>query len=376
MDNAGITAQYGFLFQRKAFILHALENANTKQVFTFEGKDDIDITAEESLCLYQEPNARYVQVKSGHVDETCFSKVICNWLLLDADVNAPLQLICEYPLEFSLDDTLIKKITSYILDGENKKKSAIARKVYDSLKSIIKTNIDEVHTQIKLLFSRVIIEVCDMVRLDSRLEEVFFSTYCPDIQEYALAKEKRLNRLISYINEDIDVAIKAKKPYELHYPNLMRLIMQVAEEINDHCYSVNILELKKQSHEDAKRIVAEKANREVKQLYLVNRQEAFVIDGIVQELMYKDFRDVFAENRALDISNIEQNAFENYSSAKFSLDDSELADPKKVYTQTVQHSIESSLMPPGIIYRKGCYIYLTGDNVDPDNQITWGENND
>ena len=376
MDNAGITAQYGFLFQRKAFILHALENANTKQVFTFEGKDDIDITAEESLCLYQEPNARYVQVKSGHVDETCFSKVICNWLLLDADVNAPLQLICEYPLEFSLDDTLIKKITSYILDGENKKKSAIARKVYDSLKSIIKTNIDEVHTQIKLLFSRVIIEVCDMVRLDSRLEEVFFSTYCPDIQEYALAKEKRLNRLISYINEDIDVAIKAKKPYELHYPNLMRLIMQVAEEINDHCYSVNILELKKQSHEDAKRIVAEKVNREVKQLYLVNRQEAFVIDGIVQELMYKDFRDVFAENRALDISNIEQNAFENYSSAKFSLDDSELADPKKVYTQTVQHSIESSLMPPGIIYRKGCYIYLTGDNVDPDNQITWGENND
>ena len=31
MNNAGITTQYGFLFQRKAFILFALENAGTKQ---------------------------------------------------------------------------------------------------------------------------------------------------------------------------------------------------------------------------------------------------------------------------------------------------------------------------------------------------------
>ena len=376
MDNAGITAQYGFLFQRKAFILHALENAHTKQVFTFEGKDDIDVTTEESLCLYQELNVRYIQVKSGHVDETCFSKVICNWLLLDADVDAPLQLICEHPLEFSLDDALVQKITDYILDGKNKKRTAIARKIYDSLASTIEANVDEVHTQIRNLFSRVTIDVCVMLRLDSRLEEVFFSTYCSDIHEYELAKEKRLNRLISYINEEIDIAIKAKKPYELHYPNLMRLIMKVAEEISDHCYSINILELKKQSLEDAKRIVTEKLKREVKQLFLVNRQEAFVIDGIVQELMYKDFRDVFVENRAVEISNIEQNAFENYSSAKFSLDDSELADPKKIYNQTVRLPIESNLIPPGIIYRKGCYIYMTGDNIDPDSQITWGEDND
>ena len=47
MKNAGITAQYGFLFQRKAFILFALENAGTKQTFTFEGKDDIEISAED-----------------------------------------------------------------------------------------------------------------------------------------------------------------------------------------------------------------------------------------------------------------------------------------------------------------------------------------
>lgn len=376
MDNSGITAQYGFLFQRKAFILHALENAHTKQFFTFEGKDDIDVTAEDSLCLYQVSNARYIQVKSGHVDENCFSKVICNWFLIDTGMDATLHLICEHPLEFSLDDELVQKITNYIIKGKNRNKSAIAKKVYDSLASTIETNIAEVHAQIRNLFSRVTIDVYDMARLDRSLEEVFFSTYCSDILEYELAKEKRLNRLISYINEEIDTAVKAKKPYELHYPNLMRLIMKVAEEISDHCYSIDILELKKQSMEEAKRIVAEKATREVKQLNLVNHQEAFVIDGIVQELMYKDFRDVFVENRTVEISNIEQNAFENYSSAKFALDDSELADPKKIYNQTVRLPIESNLMPPGIIYRKGCYIYLTGDNVDPDSQITWGENND
>ena len=376
MNNAGITSQYGFLFQRKAFILYAVENTNAKQVFTFEGKDDIDVTLADALYLCRESQNSYIQVKSGKVDETCFSKVICNWLLLDADTDASLKLICEYPLDFSLDDTLIEKIANYIRKGEQMQRSAIARKVYDSLKTILATNTDEVYAQIRNLFSRVTIDTCDMVHLDSRLEEVFFATYCQDIKEYTLAKEKRLDRFMSYINAEIDAAIKAKKPYELHYPNLIRLIVQVCDEINDHRYSVSIPTLKKQSQEEATRIVEEKTNREVKQLYLVDSRDAFVIDGIVQELLYKDFRDVYAEHKNVDIANIEQNAYENYNTARFSLDDSELTNPKKVYSQTVEIPIESDLMPPGIIYRKGCYIYLTGDAVDPDSQITWGEEND
>ena len=43
MNESGITSQYGFLFQRKVFVLYVLENMNVKQRFCFEGKDDVEI---------------------------------------------------------------------------------------------------------------------------------------------------------------------------------------------------------------------------------------------------------------------------------------------------------------------------------------------
>lgn len=60
MNNAGITTQYGFLFQRKAFILFALENAGTKQTFTFEGRDDIEISADESIYSVKSADASFI----------------------------------------------------------------------------------------------------------------------------------------------------------------------------------------------------------------------------------------------------------------------------------------------------------------------------
>ena len=75
MNNAGITAQYGFLFQRKAFVLFALENTGTKQTFTFEGKDDVEISTNECIYSVKTADSNYIQVKSGTVDESCFCKI-------------------------------------------------------------------------------------------------------------------------------------------------------------------------------------------------------------------------------------------------------------------------------------------------------------
>ena len=72
MNNAGITAQYGFLFQRKAFVLFTLENAGTKETFSFEGNDDIEISTDESIYSVKTADSNYIQVKSGIVSESCF----------------------------------------------------------------------------------------------------------------------------------------------------------------------------------------------------------------------------------------------------------------------------------------------------------------
>lgn len=199
MNNAGITTQYGFLFQRKAFILFALENAGTKQTFTFEGRDDIEISADESIYSVKSADASYIQVKSGTISESCFCKVICNWLLFDKESSGTVTLFAENQL-----DTLVSNITKdiifdYIIQGKEKKRSSIAWKTYNKFQNLIETDREAFLGIIEKFLQIINIHICSMDELDSRLEKVFFENYCRDITEYQLAKSKRLERFISYI---------------------------------------------------------------------------------------------------------------------------------------------------------------------------------
>lgn len=375
MSNSGISAQYGFLYQRKVFVLYALKNAHTNQLFTFEGEDDIDVDYQDSIYMLHEYEKRYIQVKSGYIDETCFCKVICNWLLLNDEPNNFI-LCSENALNFDIDDATVNKVYQYILGGAIKKNSSIAKKTYKKFEKEINDQPQTIIDRISSFISNFQHIILGMTELDTQLETVFANTYCQDVIEYNLVKSMRVKRLMSYINQEIDLAIKSKKPYILSYPDLIRLIMKVCEEINDHQYVVDIDELRKKTRPDAARIVSERKAREVRQLYLVDQSDAFVVDGIVRELIYKDFRDVFMEHRSVEIINLEQSAYENYDTAQLSLTESEICIPKKIYAETLKMPIESSILPDGAIYRKGCYIYLTGDTIDSERQISWGNEDD
>lgn len=373
MNNAGITAQYGFLFQRKAFVLFALENTGTKQTFTFEGKDDVEISTNECIYSVKTADSNYIQVKSGTVDESCFCKIICNWLLLDKIPSDTLILFAENQLEVPISNVTKDAILEYILKGKEKKKSSIARKTYNRFQDIIETDRDAFLEIIDRHLQAIKLQVCSMDNLDRRLESAFFDNYCQDITEYELAKSKRLDRFISYINQEIDTALKSKEPCTLLYPDLIKIIMKTCDEINDQRYVAKIPELKKRVKGEATRLVEDNVIREVRQLYLVDKHDEFVIDGIVHEMLYKDFRDVYIAQREVEIINLEQNAYENFTTAKFSLDEPESFIPKKVYQRTIETPIGDSLLPDGPVYRKGCYIFLTGEDIDKDSQITWGD---
>ena len=373
MNNAGITAQYGFLFQRKAFVLFALENTGTKQTFTFEGKDDVEISTNECIYSVKTADSNYIQVKSGTVDESCFCKIICNWLLLDKIPSETLILFAENQLDVPISNVTKDAILEYILKGKEKKKSSIARKTYNKFQDIIETDRDAFLEIIDRHLQAIKLQVCSMDNLDRRLESAFFDNYCQDITEYELAKSKRLDRFISYINQEIDTALKSKEPCTLLYPDLIKIIMKTCDEINDQRYVAKIPELKKRVKGEATRLVEDNVIREVRQLYLVDKHDEFVIDGIVHEMLYKDFRDVYIAQREVEIINLEQNAYENFTTAKFSLDEPESFIPKKVYQRTIETPIGDSLLPDGPVYRKGCYIFLTGEDIDKDSQITWGD---
>ena len=56
MNNSGIISQYGFLFQRKVFVLYILENINVKQRFCYEGKDDVEVASDKKIYALYETN--------------------------------------------------------------------------------------------------------------------------------------------------------------------------------------------------------------------------------------------------------------------------------------------------------------------------------
>lgn len=370
MNDSGIIAQYGFLYQRKVFMLYVMRHVSTTQLFTFEGRDDIETESNKIYAI--QDSSCCIQVKSGKVSEECFSRIICNWLLLDDSKTTNFELTLENDLLFDyLSKERAAVIYRFIVSGKNKRKTAISRKTYEKYKDQIDVR-DKVIKQIESLLNHFNKLVISMEETDQKLATIFSEHYCSDITNYEMAKSKRLERFLSYVNLRIEDAIKNKKPYKLLYSDFMKLVMQVKEEISDKKYTIDIQYLKKRSKETAKKIVKERIAREVKQLYLVDGEYSFVVDGIVHELIYKDFRRVYEQHKAIEISNLEQEAKENYESVKFELSEHDW-NPKSVFIKTIDKQIESEILPPGQIYRKGCYIYLTGDHAQKDVQITWGE---
>ena len=373
MNESGITSQYGFLFQRKVFVLYVLENMNVKQRFCFEGKDDVEIAADEKIYELDSSESNCVQVKSGQVNQSCFSKVVGNWLLLDRVKPERYTLFIENELKFDLSlENVINEMLVFVEKGKSKKKTSIAYKVYEQYKDDLENDdAQKLKDDIKNIIDKNKIDKCSIDELDLRLETIFFEKYCTDIVEYNIAKRKRLEKFIQDINKQIDESIKQKKAYSLVFSELMKLIVTVSEEISDKSYKVDIKLLKPVFSEKAKKIVDERKKREVKQLFLVNSQEEFVLRGIVNELFYKDFRDVFAEQKEMDISNLEEFAKENYDIAKDELGVN--CTPKDLYDRTTLMAIDSEIIPRGPMYQNGCYIYLTGDGIDEELQIEWGE---
>lgn len=61
--SSGIISQYGFLFQRYAFIENVISNAAMNIFFTYEGVDDIDVSKakkEDMLAMAAASNNRFI----------------------------------------------------------------------------------------------------------------------------------------------------------------------------------------------------------------------------------------------------------------------------------------------------------------------------
>lgn len=369
---AGITAQYGFLYQRYAFIKMALDNAGMDKFFVYEGIDDIDITEESRITAIKQYNNQFVQVKSGTVTRDCWAKVIGNWLLIDDEVQT-YRIVLENALTFDFRaDDVISGVLDYFEEGVGNKSTSISNKVYKKfLETEDKTALNKRITE---MLDRISLEVCSMEEIQSSIFKTFQEIYCSDIVIYEMAKICRCERFIEYINAKIDEAIQRKKSFTLRYVDFMNVINTVTIEISDKKYTVGIGEIKKRKMTDAEQLVNNDELREVRQLRMVNPNSNFIVNELIKEFLYRDFRGVYALSNDTLISNIEETAYSNFEDVKYSLP--EEAEPRQLFSETVNKDIPLNIVNNSPLYRNGCYVYLTREETDESRKISWGEDDE
>ncbi len=371
---SGITAQYGFLYQRYVFIKLALDYAGMDKFFVYEGDDDIDISEEQRISSIKVSGNTYAQVKSGAVSRECWAKVIGNWLLID-DPKPSYKIILENELAFDIMSAeVINAVCEYFVDGATKVSTSISNKVYKKYIEGKAESVDNLKALVTDLLTRVSCDVLDLDSIMQSIEDTFKSVYCQDIIVYEMAKVCRCERFIDYINAVIDDAIGKKKSYTLRFIDFMDIINKVSSEISDRKYTIDIGEMKKRKKPEAERLLSSDSLREVRQLRLVNSNSGFIVNELLKEMLYRDFREVYSSSDTTLISNIEETAHSNFEDVIYGLP--EEAGPKQKFDATVSKDIPLSIVNNSPMYRNGCYIFLTADNTDESKQITWGEENE
>ena len=369
--SAGITSQYGFLYQRYVFIKLVLDYAGMNRFFVYEGIDDIDVSETERIDSVRVSNDVFYQVKSGNVSQACWAKVLGNFLLNDND-NPTFNVVLEKNLMFDIyDEIVIEDVCDYFVEGESKKASSIANKVYKKFVNGDEDKKSVFKNLINALLPKVSCIVLPFDKLLEQIEESFRSIYCQDILIYDMAKSCRCERFINEIQASINVALEKKTNYALRYQDFVNIVGKVTTEISDQKYTINISEMKKRKRQEAENLMNCGEQREVRQLQLVNPNSGFIVKELVNELLYRDFRSIYSDSKETLISNIEETAHSNFEDTIYSIPDN--SEPFKVFANTVDKEIPLSIVDNSPIYRHGCYVFLTSDEIDEDKQITWGD---
>lgn len=368
----GIDAQYGFLYQKYVYILTILENLSMGNTFIYEGKDDVDIDTRDVKDGITIIKNTYIQAKSGLLSKDEWIQCISNWIEmseLSSDAHCVIYVqnnIDEKWLSENFINIFIEEIKIY---NEIKKRqsSSVKKRIYDKYKDEFKT--DEFIKKLYNLLRNVDVNIQTEKNLKDLIINIYKTKYCTDIKLYELAKIRRAEAFINEIMRKIDQALSNKESLSLDFTNVIEIVNTLASNITDNIYKLDHITLKSALRKEAKEIVSRRNFREVIQLESVNNNESFIIEKIISELMYKDMRDVY--DNSVDIRNIEDEAHSNYIDVLFELLDEEKCSPKKVYIETTKRDIDNNFFNKSKIYREGCYIFLTSNNVSENLKISW-----
>lgn len=179
---------------------------------------------------------------------------------------------------------------------------------------------------------------------------------------------QRLEELINKIQTNILRSVNKRETYLCSYKQYKHIVDDICRGVTDQEYALNYSDFKKNSHIDLHN-TSIVDSREYKQLLKCDLGESFIKENLIYEQYYRQFQIKKLENmRANEIDTLEGVTYRNFYLTKLKLMKNNDDSPFNRYRETT--SSENSYAPNEQV-RYGSAIFLTGDEISDDKQISW-----
>lgn len=364
----GRVAQHGFEYQKFVYY-YLISSFKTKyDKYYYEGKEDIHFESSKS----EEKLKLFVQVKTANLALKEKKKILIKWLSI-GEIADKYILFCEknndYDISLIADDVIeiIKnaKEDSDLSNANIAYKKYISNGGFDEIKlrsdiKLIKDNLSKMDIKsVETMFS----ELRGQMKEEAENDSVIDSTLESRIY-YILTKI--LSKIHNEYVDDMNSAV------EITYNEYMNYYIEARNTYPYDFFDNDYTALKKSV--DVSTLIDDNL-REVSQLKILNLSDGHIIQQIINEIFYKEFRKFYFDiNLSNEIENVEEIAFQNNTGVVERAKANGQINPTNIYFDTVEKTINHPLitkMKGADFCSKGCYIYLTSDEADKSKQISW-----
>lgn len=376
---AGIEGLGGYSYQMRVFIYY-LSKLSRDSIMGFEFVDDLSITKKncsskfkvnpEAFSMTQSESDLYtaIQVKQTNIGKAGAKKILYNWLITKKEYDVEKYVLwCDarYKNKNIFDNINIKDLFEEI-QNSNKSASSLIAQVKQKYQDY--NLFDE---SVKDIFEKI--EVLNISDVDNLIYESYMVHFHYSQNEEEMY-QSRVRDFVNTIESEIINTIIKREHFTFKHSELMDLLEVIQHNINRNGYlpSWGIYRDKHYDFDDP--VISN--SREFKQISLCNiKNKNVIMKYLRNKEFYYDYRIQQLDNsKKMLIRNIEGESFSNYEAVLENIEQGIYANTpyiKLVNTTGLQNAYHDDKH-----CQEGACIYLTGNGVDKDLQISWGDAED
>lgn len=339
--NSGVYAQYGFEFQKIAFIYHIIKNSDYMSgiIYIYESDDDFKIINNDNTLLVQ------CKTSINDISIDVIDKILKNWSdYYDKHQNENITFIIHTDNFFDINKAK-ERIRNCKLYNEK-----TIKYILDNLKNEQTTEED--------LFNNIKFLLCNK----------FFKSVINDNIKNDITNDF-IDYLLSLINNKILNSKKIKNECgELDINDVLDIILLLKDYKNN--FNTNIDRKIKEFDSDIVKLLSSNIKREVIQLQKINISDSIIKKYLAYMMIYEYVKSNYDSIEQNTFNNNERQAFDNYEKILYF---SKPISSQELFLETIKQIINITKVASNInqFVSDGCYIYLTKEETPNDRKITW-----